>query len=96
LRDLFHIYLNQQFITSTISSLNYDYSHVPLCGNVQTLNSNQGRLYNQQIQLFRKIYGYNSNAYVNYQCGVTSAPMYYTYKDQTETDTDEISTSISD
>lgn len=76
--------LEPQFITSTLSSLNYNPEDVPLCGNVNVLNSSQLRSYNQQIQLFRKIYGYNSNAYVNYKCGITSAPIYYTYKDQQE------------
>jgi hypothetical protein len=76
--------LAPELITSTLSSLNYTYQHVPLCGCVITLNSSQLREYNQQIQIFRKIYGYNSNAYVNYVCGVTSAPIYYTYKDQQE------------
>jgi hypothetical protein len=76
--------LPPELITSSLSSLNYTYADVPLCGDVTTLNSSQLRLYNQQIQLFRKIYGYNSNAYVNYVCGVTSAPIYYTYLTQSE------------
>jgi hypothetical protein len=72
-----------EFITSSYSSLNYDIYHVPLQYSVQQLSQAQGVMYNQQLQLFRKVYGYNSNAYVNYVCNGTP-PMYYTYKDYKE------------
>lgn len=76
--------IKPQFITSSLSSLNYDPKHVPLCANVTTLNSYQRTQYNQQLALFRRIYAYNSNAYVNYICGNTAGPIYYTYKDHQE------------
>lgn len=75
--------LEPKFITSTYSSLNYQVQHVPLQYQVQQLSQHQGMIYNQQLQLFRKVYGYNSNAYVNYVCNGT-APIYYTYKDYKE------------
>ena len=76
--------LKPQFITSTLSSLNYTPRDVPLCPEVITLNSSQKREYTAQLELFRRIYAYNSNAYVNYICGNTPAPIYYTYKTQSE------------
>ena len=71
---------------STFSSIQYNVANVPLKTNVQKLSQGQQLMYNQQIYTFRKIYAYNSNAYVNYKCtGVP--PIYYTfqtYKEKTE------------
>jgi len=59
---------------------------VPLCSNVTTLSQQQAQQYGQQIQLFQKVYAYNSNAYVNYVTFGTP-PVYYnfaTYKEKYE------------
>lgn len=76
--------LPANLITSTLSSMNYEWQHVPLCANVTTLSQQQSLLYNQQIQLFRKVYTHNSNAYVNSVCGDGKPPIYYTFKDYQE------------
>ncbi len=70
-------------ITSTISTLGYDVAKVPLCPNVVTLNSNQAKQYNTQLNLFRKVYTYNSNAYIFSQANGTP-PIYYNFRTYTE------------
>ena len=66
-------------IPSTLSTLRYNIANVPIGPVVTSLSQGQSLLYNQQIDLFRKIYGYNSNAYVNYICNGIP-PAYYTFK----------------
>ena len=81
----FPFILPPERITSTLSTLEYDPKHVPLCSDVTTLSQEQAFMYNQQIALFRRVYGFNSNAYVNYVCGNnTRGPIYYTFKDYQE------------
>jgi len=72
-----------ELITSTLSSLSYEYETVPLCSDVQLLDSSQTRRYCDQLAIFRNVYAFNSNAYVNYVCNGIS-PIYYTYKDYQE------------
>ena len=66
-------------MNSTLSSLNYVIANVPLAPNVITLSYNQHMLYNKQINLFRTVYEFNSNAYMNYRNYGTS-PIYYNFK----------------
>jgi hypothetical protein len=68
---------------STFGIPDYDPVNVPLCANVQTLSQNQGHKYNQQLQLFQKVYSTNSNAYINYLT-TGQGPMYYTFKTNQE------------
>lgn len=71
---------------STFSSIGYNPYNVPLCSDVQQLSQGQGLKYYQQLQLFQKIYAYNSNAYVNYILSGTG-PVYYNffnYKEKNE------------
>lgn len=68
---------------STFSSIGYDPRTVPLCTTVQQLSQGQAHKYNQQIQLFQKVYAYNSNAYVNYTLSGTG-PVYYNFFDYKE------------
>ena len=70
-------------ITSTLSSFKYNVANVPLGPSVISLSQGQSNMYNQQLQLFHKIYTHNSNAYVNYAC-TGEAPMYYTFKSYQE------------
>jgi hypothetical protein len=78
---------------STLSSLSYSAANVPLSPYVTTLSQQQLLEYTNQIALFRKVYAYNSNAYVNYvSTAVASpsaqrAPIYYrfiTYQEYTQ------------
>jgi hypothetical protein len=71
------------FSPSTFSTIGYDPRNVPLCTTVQTLSQGQAQKYNQQIQLFQKVYAYNSNAYVNYILSGTG-PVYYNFFDYKE------------
>ena len=75
-----------QFAPSTLSSIKYNPYTVPLCSDVQQLSQYQALKYNQQIQLFQKVYAYNSNAYVNYVLS-GKGPVYYNffnYKEKNE------------
>jgi hypothetical protein len=67
----------------TFSSIGYNPTNVPLCSNVQTLSQYQSLQYRQQLNLFQKVYAFNSNAYVNYATNGVS-PMYYNYITYTE------------
>ena len=80
---LYEYLLPPELITSTLSSLSYTYSDVPMRTYVQRNNSYQQLLYRNQIALFRKVYGFNSNAYVDYVCN-GKPPIYYTYRDYKE------------
>jgi len=52
-------------MTSTLSTLNYNIQNVPLSPLVTTLSNNQSQQYNEQLQLFTRVYEFNSNAYIN-------------------------------
>jgi hypothetical protein len=71
-------------MTSSLSSIGYDPANVHLCADVNTLSQGQAFKYNQQLQLFYKVYTYNSNAYVNYINNVTPSPIYYNFFDYRE------------
>ena len=72
-------------MTSSLSSTGYDPANVPIAPFVTTLSQQQLLQYSNQIALFRKVYAYNSNAYVNYvSTAVASpstqqAPIYYRF-----------------
>jgi hypothetical protein len=72
-------------MTSTLSSIGYDPANVPIAPFVTTLSQQQLLQYSNQISLFRKVYTYNSNAYVNYVStavaspNTQSAPIYYRF-----------------
>lgn len=66
-------------MTSSLSSLNYNIENVPLAPFVTTLSQSQSMLYTQQIELFKKVYAFNSNAYIN-SVATDTAPVYYSFK----------------
>ncbi len=73
-------------LPSTFSTIGYTAQKVPLCSNVTTLSQKQAQEYGRQLQLFQKVYAFNSNAYVNALANNT-APVYYnfaTYKEKYE------------
>ena len=70
--------------TSSLISSGYSPAKVPLCTNVTTLSQQQALQYNQQLQLFYKVYTFNSNAYVTYKNCNTAGPIYYTFRDAQE------------
>lgn len=71
-------------ITSTLSSVGYDPANVPLASDVQLLSFNQYQKYNQQLQIFWKVYEFNSNAYVNNYNNNGPGPIYYTFANNKE------------
>jgi len=65
---------------------NYNVENVPLQSNVTAMSQIQLMRYTEQLKLFRQVYAYNSNAYVNYVTNGTT-PAYYrfqTYKEHNE------------
>jgi len=79
-------------MTSTLSTQGYNTLNVPLAPIVTNLSQHQARIYEDQMTLFRTVYAYNSNAYLNYvssvnhvSTGITPvSPVYYrfqTYKE---------------
>lgn len=70
--------LGYTVLFSSIGIPGYNPLTVPLCSNVQTLSQNQAHKYNQQLQLFYKVYSTNSNAYITYLT-TGQGPIYYTF-----------------
>lgn len=70
-------------VTSTLSSIRYNPANVPLAPQVITLSQNESQLYKEQIELFQRVYAYNSNAYINARA-VSGAPMYYSFNSYQE------------
>jgi len=52
--------------TSTLSTSGYNLEKVPLSPLITNLSQFQAQQYTQQLNLFRKVYSYNSNAYMDY------------------------------
>jgi len=69
---------NLYAMNSTLSTLQYDISKVPLGPLVTTLNQSQAIKYQQQLCQFRKVYTINSNAYVNSVVN-NRPPVFYSY-----------------
>lgn len=65
-------------VTSSLAAAGYSQEKVPLCSNVTTLSQHQAQKYNTQINLFRKVYSTNSNAYTNYVL-TGQPPVYYNF-----------------
>ena len=70
-------------VTSSLSSMRYDPANVPLAPQVITLSQNEAFLYRDQLQLFQRVYKFNSNAYINARA-VSGAPMYYSFNSYQE------------
>ena len=72
-------------LLSTTNLINYEgYSgynieKVPLASNITNMSQNQLMKYTDQLKLFRQVYAYNSNAYVNYVTNGTT-PAYYRFQ----------------
>jgi hypothetical protein len=70
--------------TSSLSSAGYNPANVPLASDVTSLSSQQAYQYNQQLQLFYKVYRFNSNAYVTNYNNNGPGPIYYNFKSYAE------------
>jgi len=71
--------------STTSSSIPYNVQNAPLQPLVITMSYNQLQQYNSQIQLFRRVYEFNSNAYI--RSLPVGGPIYYSfssYKELTE------------
>jgi len=71
-------------ITSSLSTLGYNPAKVPLCSDVTVMSYQQQQQYNQQLQLFYKVYSTNFNAYVINYNNDGPGPIYYTFRDYQE------------
>ena len=69
--------------SSTMStSIPYNVQNAPLQPLVITMSYNQMQQYNSQIQLFRRVYEFNSNAYI--RSLPTGGPVYYSFSSYQE------------
>jgi len=79
-------------MTSTLSTQGYNIQNVPLAPVVTTLSQHQAQIYTSQLTLFRTVYAFNSNAYLNYissannvSTGITPvSPVYYRFQTYNE------------
>ena len=81
--NMFPTLLSNTNVNDYLGYPSYDVQKVPLQSNVTTMSQLQLMKYTDQLKLFRKVYAYNSNAYVNYVTNGTT-PTYYrfqTYED---------------
>lgn len=67
-------------------SLTYAIENVPLDPFLSNMDQSQLLTYQQQLQLFRKVYEHNSNAYLTYVSnpGTAKGPIYYTFQNYKE------------
>ena len=65
-------------MTSTLSTMQYNVQKVPLQPYVTMLSQQQSMLYSKQMNLFRRVYAFNSNAYVT-SLITNVAPIYYRF-----------------
>ena len=78
-----NMFPNLYSMTSSLSSIGYTTENVPLSPLVTTLSQTQLRLYTNQLQTFRKVYEFNSNAYVN-SLATLGSPIYYSFESYKE------------
>lgn len=71
------------FSTMFMLYQNYDIKKVPLSPLVTTLSEYQSRKYQEQLNLFRQVYSYNSNAYVQSR-DINVPPVYYRFSSSRE------------
>lgn len=84
--NMFPTLLSNTLVNDYLGYPSYDIQKVPLQSNVTTMSQLQLMKYTDQLKLFRQVYAYNSNAYVNYVTNGTT-PAYYrfqTYKEQSD------------
>jgi hypothetical protein len=72
------VYADELFPEATTT---YQLQNIPLPPFLSNMNQSQLLTYQQQLQLFRKVYEYNSNAYITYLSnpGTARGPIYYTF-----------------
>jgi hypothetical protein len=76
---LFYYLFPSVVITSTMSSFGFSPASYTLSSLVTYMQDSQLNIYNNEIALFQKVYGYNSNAYVT-SLSTNKVPIYYTFK----------------
>ena len=84
--DVFPVLYSNKDLLEYIGYNNFNIENVPLASNITTLSQYQLMKYTEQLNLFRQVYAYNSNAYVNYVTN-GATPVYYrfqTYKEQND------------
>ena len=69
---------NGPLISSILSTIGTNVENIPVAPDVKWMSYNQYKKYDNQLQLFHKVYAWNSNAYV--QSDATGlAPRYYNF-----------------
>jgi hypothetical protein len=65
-----------------LSTMKYNIQNVPLTPLVTTLSQYESTKYREQLDLFIKVYAFNSNAFVN--ATPTQPPIYYSFSSYQE------------
>ena len=81
--SIFSVLYPNIVITSTMSLFGFTPARFNICSPVTTLQNSQVSLYKNEIEIYQRVYGYNSNAYVT-SLATNKAPIYYTFKDMNE------------
>lgn len=76
------LYPTTYLSSSMLSTMKYDIKNVPLTPLVTTLSQYESTKYREQLDLFIKVYAFNSNAYV--QATPTKPPIYYSFSSYQE------------
>jgi hypothetical protein len=74
--------LNNSTMISSSSMMQYNVQNAPLQPLVITMSYNQMQQYNEQLQLFRRVYEFNSNAYI--RSLPVGGPIYYSFSSYQE------------
>ncbi len=84
--NIFPVLYSSRNLLEYIGYNDFNVEKVPLASNITNMSQYQLMRYTDQLKLFRQVYAYNSNAYVNYVTNGTT-PVYYrfqTYKEHNE------------
>ena len=84
--SVFPVLYSSRNLLEYIGYSDFNIETIPLASNVTNMSQLQLMRYTDQLKLFRQVYAYNSNAYVNYVTTGTT-PAYYrfqTYKEHNE------------
>ena len=78
-QDFPGLYPTSALSSAVLSTTNYNIENVPLAPQVMTLSQYESRKYREQLDMFIRVYGFNSNAYIR-----SSQPMYYSFSSYQE------------
>ena len=81
--NVFPVLYSSRNLLEYIGYNDFNIEKVPLASNITNMSQYQLMRYTDQLKLFRQVYAYNSNAYVNYVTNGTT-PAYYRFQSYKE------------